>query len=280
MEELLAVLKELAEKFKPQIIDNAKKAIDATHRDALPLFDYVFRVYYSKTDSGGRWYDPYHVAYSVIFAAELVNALEVSSLIIPSIILHDIGYHSPWVDKEAWSSKNSRIIHMQEGAALAIEILSKSGGQYTDTMLGEIVGMVASHDNSYLGIVTSDPHRLALRDCDRAWVMHPLSFYKDWIVQRGREGGFFLSDLFLFQSRLTSFYGPEEPYPPKWGPKGWFDFEDMIQPPPFTELAEQWRDRQFAARFQEIQNNISQDANIFRRAIEDHIRAELAAGRG
>jgi len=39
--------------------------------------------------------------------------------------------------------------------------------------------MKLSTDNPYLGIEIEGKDRLGLRDCDRVWVMHLLSFYKE-----------------------------------------------------------------------------------------------------
>lgn len=260
MEELLTVLKEVTEKFKPQIIGNTRKAIDKTTPGYLSLFDYVLEIFYSEINPGGRWYDPYHVVYSTLFAVKLVNAGEAEPLVVPAIVLHDIGYHSLLVDKENWSSQNSRIIHMQEGSGMAAEILITHGG-FSASEIGAIVGMVASHDNGYLSIPTTDSDRLAVRDADRAWVMHPLSFYKDWISKKAKKGNLSLSD--LFQSRQVSFYQ-----------------KDKVDFPPFTKLAQEWREEQFQQRFQEIKNNIVGDPDTFRRTIENNIQSELKAGRG
>lgn len=274
MGDLLTVLKETMVKFRHQMINNTGDEILNLSTENFRLFGYVFGVYSAKTISG-RWYDFYHMAYSTLFAVKLVESGQASPLVVPAIILHDIGWCSPFVDKESWTSKNSRIIHMQEGSAMTAEILS---GRYTASEIGKIVGMVASHDNGYLGINTNNPDRLALRDADRAWVMHPISFYKDWIfkIQQGEK----LSLLDLFQLRLASFYGPNETYPKEWGRSEKPDGEDAFQSPPFTRLAKKLRDNQFAARFGEIQNDITCDADKFREAIENHIRAELSVGRG
>ena len=37
--------------------------------------------------------------------------------------------------------------------------------------MGKIVGMISVHDNPYIGIPVQGKDRLALRDCDRIWVM-------------------------------------------------------------------------------------------------------------
>ena len=276
--DVIKVLKEVAGEFLPELFQRVRTELGELGARNLRLLDYVFvRYYYQKDEMGGRWYDPYHVAYSTLFAVKLVQAREASPLIVPGIILHDIGYYSPLVDKENWASKNNRIIHMQEGSGMAAEILITNGG-FDASEVGAIVGMVVSHDNGYLGITTKDPDRLALRDADRIWVMHPLSFYKDWSSkhQKGEE----LSLLDLFRSRLISFYGPEEVYSVEWGRVANPDKEDVSQSPPSTNLAKEWRDRQFAAHWQEIQQNILSSREVFQKHIEEHIRAELAAGRG
>lgn len=265
MEWMLDVLKETAEKFNPQLINEVRNKIGESSQKYLSLFDHVFELFYSEKDFSGRWYDAYHVAYSTLFAVESVKAREASPLVVAAIILHDIGYHSLLVDKENWASKNSRIIHMQEGAGMAAEILVMNGG-FTASDVGAIVGMVASHDNGYLDIPTNEADRLALRDADRVWVMHPLSFYKDWFSKRKR--GKNLSLLDLFQSRLVSFYGSEEIYPSKWGKAKNPDREDTAQSPPFTKLAKDWRNKQFRSRFREIQKNIITDLNTFRKEAE------------
>ncbi len=276
---VLDILKEVAEKQKSQFYKNVKNKIIFGNPDWIRvnhLFHDVFEQYYREAVLG-RWYDPCHVCYSTLFAINLIERGEASKLVVPAIIMHDLGYYSSLVDKENWSSLNARIIHMQEGAALAAKILAVED-EFDFDEVERIVGMVASHDNKYLGIPTNDPDRLALRDADRAWVMHPLSFYKDWASKFGK--GEDLSALDLFQSRLTSFYGSGEVYPQEWGKTERPDKEDMAQSPPTTKLAKEWRDRQFAARFYEIRNQISRDPETFRKAIEDNIRAELAVGRG
>lgn len=277
MDWMLDVLKETAEKFKPQIINAVRNKIGESSREYLSLFDHVFELFYSEKDSSGRWYDPYHVAYSTLFAVELVRDREASPLVVPAIILHDIGYHSLLVDKENWSSKNSRIIHMQEGTGMAAEILIMNGG-FSASDVGAIVGMVASHDNGYLAIQTYEADRLALRDADRMWVMHPISFYKDWFSKKIK--GENLSLLDLFRSRLVSFYGPNEMIPLGVKRTTEPDKEDAIQTTPSTFLARHWRDVQFESRFHEIQDNIVESLEHFRRRIEFNIQSELIVGRG
>lgn len=273
MEWMLGVLRDIAQKFKPEIISRVKNKLKHSEQN-LELFEHVFARYYKK-ETQGRWYDPYHIAYSTLFATRLVILREASSLVVPSIILHDIGYYSPLVDKENWASKNSRIIHMQEGAGVAAELLT-TVGVFMPNEVGAIVGMVASHDNGYLRIFTKDINRLALRDADRIWVMHPISFYKDWVSKQAR--GENLSLLDLFESRVTSFYSPEEVCP--WRRSEAPDKEDLIQIAPSTDLAKKWRDMQFKERFNEIQGDIATNRDRFRKRLELNIEAALTNGQG
>jgi len=275
MEWMLDVLKELAEKYKPQLVEKVREELRGFHPRYLRMFDYVYKEFYSEVVLG-RWYDPYHISQATLFTVQLVKRKEAPEINIVKAIGHDNGYRL-LADKEAWTSSHSRILHQQEGAAVMAELLAESK-EFSANEIGRVVRDVGKHDNGYLGILAQDPELLALIDADRAWVMHPLSFYKDWLSKIGK--GEDLSLLELFQSRLTSFYGYREVYPSEWGKIEKPDKEDAVQFPPFTKLAREWRDRQFKARFQEIQNSIARDAAIFRKTITSHIETELKAGRG
>ena len=252
---MLDVLKELAEKFQPELFQRVRKELEP--RESR-LLDDVFETYYQKEKSRSRWYDPYHVLSSTIFAVHLRESDEpVSPLIVPAIILHDIGYIVlPDEAKEKWNVAQNRILHMQEGAAIAAKSLAQID-LYNPFEIGIIVEMVATHDNGYLGIKTRDQDCLALRDADRIWVMHLISFYKDWISKRREKEDFSLQD--LISQREISFYKEEIP---------------------FTNLAKQWIDRQLQIRGQEIQDSICHNENIFREYAESHIQSEIVAGRG
>ncbi|MFH1575489.1 MAG: hypothetical protein ABIB55_00920, partial [Candidatus Nealsonbacteria bacterium] len=254
MEDFLTVLKELAEKFQPELSQRVRKVLDLRE---LRLLEDVFETYYQKEESTSRWYDPYHVLFSTLFAVHLTKTNEsVSPLIVPAIILHDIGYIAiPNESKEGWNSTQSRILHMQKGAAIAAKVLAQIGF-YNSFEIGIIVEMVATHDNGYLGIKTQDFDYLALRDADRVWVMHLISFYKDWISKGS------IPLLELLRSRRVSFY--QEPALDA-------DNEDRISLPPFTNLAREWRDRQFNDRRKEVEADIVRNPQVFREYLEKHI---------
>ncbi len=173
------------------------------------IYHRVFSDFANLQDS--RWYDPYHILFSTGFSLRLARALTASipkiELIIPAVLLHDIGYYAVQ-DKEQWSGKEARITHMQEGAARAARILWECGRHLEPDEVEQIVGMVAVHDNPYIGLpIGNAPIRQALRDCDRVWVMHALSFYKDWYHTRNQY-----SDIEeLLADRTVQFYAAHVP---------------------------------------------------------------------
>ena len=141
------------------------------------------------------------------------------------------------------------------------------------------MGAVATHDNPIINISTEDPMRLAVIDADRVLVMHFLSFWKDWI---GKEDPSLIS---FFRSRLTHFYDENDSLPWNW----WKiprlsekEREKLVaaRKPPYTDLGRQWRDKQFKARWQEIQANIIKDEATFREYAEEHLRKEIEHFKG
>jgi len=247
--ELIAALKELTEKFQPKLFHKVREELN--YRE-VNLLDYVFEYYYPKDKISGRWYDPYHVLFSTGFAFELTRTNQsISPLITPAIILHDIGYSALTNEAKAnWNASQNRIIHMQEGAGMAAKALVHVGG-FDGDEIGNIVGMVASHDNLILGIQTNNPLRLALIDADRIWVMHFISFWKDFASETGHAED--LSSQDLFKIRQPQFYN------------------NII---PHTSLARQWRDRQFKKRIKEIQGKILEDRSIFQKYAEKAINSK------
>lgn len=169
------LLKQVIAEREPWIWRSVRERISTGHRRFERLVDWVIREY--SDASKRRWYDPLHIAYSTSFALDLVEAGEADEWLLPGILLHDMGYFAI-TDKDAWNRPDVRVTHMQEGAAIAAEVLSQHC--FAPHEIGHVVGLVATHDNPYLGYALTDVRRLALRDCDRVWVMHLVSFYKDW----------------------------------------------------------------------------------------------------
>ncbi len=219
----IEVLKEAVVRSQPELFQLVRERLDDRGQK---LLDYVFEQYYLGDKMMGRWYDPYHVLYSTRFALVLERTDEkISPLIVPSIILHDIGYCA-LLDKTNLNNSQGRILHMQEGAAIAAKSLAEIGG-FNPFEIGISVEMVATHDNWILDIPTTDPDRLALIDADKIFVMSFISFHKDWVGEEGKN----LSIQEFFDSRRHSFYGGKHSLS--------------------TKLAQQWRDKQFEARQKE-----------------------------
>ena len=264
-ETILQVLKQAADAHQHKLKEMLIEKLDDRERQVLA---WLFKQY--EDEDKKRWYDPCHVLFSTDFALALV-AEGCERSIVTAIMLHDIGYFA-LEDKTQWSNPNSRIIHMQEGAALAARVLRKIG--YTAKEMEKIVGMIAVHDNPYIGIPIRGDVRLCLRDCDRIWVMHVLSFYKDWTSKHRaythpRE---FLHD------RMIQFYGSEHPLEED----EWRLDTDILKKnaarieTPARPLTRKVVQRQFEQRIQELRDDeLLTDVNGFRTYLASQIDREL-----
>ena len=203
-DEMVNLLKATAKTHQQELEEEVRSKINGREKGIL---DWLLLQY--EDDNKRRWYDPYHILYSANFALGLVEEEKLDRLIVAGIMLHDIGYFVI-EDKAKWSTPESRITHMQEGSALAGKVLSEN--DYTAAELEVVLGMVAVHDNPYLGIAIKGRDRLGLRDCDRVWVMHVLSFYKDLFSKPERydQPREFLHD------RMAQFYGWQHPFGTEW----------------------------------------------------------------
>lgn len=265
-EEILLLLKQAAEAHQHELEERVKgKLVDKERR----ILAWLFQQY--ADESKKRWYDPYHVLFSTDFALTLVAEEKLDRLIVTAIMLHDIGYFAI-EDKTQWSSPDSRVIHMQEGAALAARVLCEN--DFTPVAIEEIVGMVAVHDNPYIGIPIRGDVRLGLRDCDRVWVMHMLSFYKDWTSKhkKYKHPKEFLHD------RMVQFYGWEHPF------KGdeWRVTIDILKRNasrieiPAYPLTKKYVQGQFEQRVQELEDDdLFSNVDKLREHLSDQIDREF-----
>lgn len=283
--DLLGVLQELSDELVPLLIQKAREVLEP--RD-IRLFNYVMEHFYQNERIKGRWYDKYHIPLSVLFAGKAVKLGQAPLETIQGINWHDIGY--AFIDtelKDKGESKEdlqmvslSRILHMQKAAGPTAKALIESG-DFDSVEICNILNVVVSHDNGYLGLpIEKEPLLLAVRDADRTLVMHLISFYKDWLNVTNKRSDFSLID--FFRSRVTAFYDASDLVPAIWGKTEKLTKEEEFHTHliPHTPLAREWRDRQFKARWQEIQDDILQNERRFRYYAEKHIRAELADGRG
>lgn len=242
-----ATLRELAAAVEGRLWEQVRQRIGLAYGRFDALVDWVAGEY--ADEARRRWYDPLHIAYSTSFALDLVDAGQADPLLIPAILLHDMGYFAI-TDKDAWNRPEVRITHMQEGAALAAEILCRQ--RFTPSEVGHIVGLVATHDNPYLGYPLHGTDRLALRDCDRVWVMHLVSFYKDWSSKQPPDRN--VDPRRLLAVRRVHFCGVEATRKePRWGAD-----EDVLREAggrvevPFLAAARERIDRLFERRAGEL----------------------------
>lgn len=251
---ILNLLKQAADEHQSKLGSKVKERLDARERGVL---EWLFEQYQDPNKK--RWYDPFHVLFSTNFALTLVEEENLDRLIVTGILLHDVGYFAI-EDKTQWSAPHSRITHMQEGAALAAGVLCER--EFTCREIGEIVGMISVHDNPYIGIPIQGKDRLALRDCDRVWVMHILSFYKDWTSKYEKYGhpSEFLLD------RMTQFYGRELSFR---GEK-WKITEDLVKKNverieiPTYHLTREQVKKQLEQRIQELESGLLSDEDRFK----------------
>ena len=232
------------------------------------IFEWLFVQY--KDDSKKRWYDPYHILFSTNFALDLVEKqLELSRLIVTGIMLHDIGYFAIQ-DKTQWSSPDSRITHMQEGVALAARVLCENG--FNASEIEEVLGMIGVHDNPYIGIEIKGKDRLAMRDCDRIWVMHLLSFYKDLASKPER----YQHPRKFLQDRMVQFYGKEHPFGDEWAVTVKKIKKNALRIEiPTHSFTKDYVARQFKFRTQELRDhNVLRDVGRFSEYLYDQIEQE------
>src|SRR3989344_1860655 len=208
--DIVSVLKEFVNKSSFVLFEETTRVLAPRE---LRLLDYVWRKYYRPDKLTGRWYDMYHIALTILFLIQLRERRpEIPVSVIAAGIGHDIGYSAcNLVNDLRLEDSDIRMAHMREGAALFTEILEQVGGLSPNEFRG-IIGNIATHDNDYLEIPTQDTNQRVLREADQAFIMNPVSFWKDWVIHREE-----LSPEGLFLSRLTSFYLPGDAVFQKWG---------------------------------------------------------------
>ena len=193
-----------------------------------------------------RWWDGHHALFSTLFACALVQHERLDRLVVSGVILHDVGYGAI-EDKAQWDSRDSRILHQQEGAPLAARVLAEIG--FLPQEMETVVGMVAVHDNPYLGIPIRGRDRLGVRDCDRVYPTCALSFYREVAAtaerwDRPRE---------YLHERMIQFFGQEPPFGAEWAisDECWRRVQARVERPTYHLTAERVA-RQFERRIIEL----------------------------
>ena len=177
-EEILNALKEAVEEVTPGFTSRIKEHLTEEER---AIFEEVEKLTFKE----GNWYRPHHNF--IVTTAMLVFCLSENldrKILIPAAILHDIGYAAMKIGmrKADWQGKGMRVAHMKAGAEMAKEILqrlNKDGKISLTAEQDEIIEIIATHDNCYIGKpYTTNKQKFHL-DADRTYVVSFSSFYKD-----------------------------------------------------------------------------------------------------
>lgn len=130
----------------------------------LKIFE-LAKPYYLK----GRSYDIPHIEW-MMREADKVAELESldKRLLLPIVILHDVGYSEVEGDNPNIKGKEGKKIHMKEGARISRKILTEVN--YDPKLLEKIVHYISVHDNWCLGDDT--PYQ----ECKEMAVFNDLDF--------------------------------------------------------------------------------------------------------
>jgi len=177
--EILNALRASVEEVTPEFSSRLKEKL--TEEEKL-LFEEVENLTFKE----GNWYRPHHnfiVTTAMLFFCLSENLNR--KVLMPAAILHDIGYAAMKIGmrKADWERKDKRIAHMEAGAELAKEILQRLNKEnkinLTAEQIDEIIGIIATHDNCYMGKPYTTENQKVHLDADRSYVMAFSSFYKD-----------------------------------------------------------------------------------------------------
>jgi len=269
-EEVLTILRRVAAETAPPLWRSVDDRIERRFPRLGPLARWVQFQY--ADDARCRWYDSLHIAFAAEFTLDLLEGGMGDETLLAGVLLHDIGYMAI-PDKEVWNRPEVRVTHMQEGAAMAARVLAELG--FSPPEIGHVVGLVATHDNPYLGYPLAGNSRLTLRDCDRVWVMHLASFYKDWACKP--EGDPNRAPQRLLAVRWAQFHGADPtPLAATWGVDG--DVSREAAPRvevPHLEFTRERVDRLFDRRRAELSDPaFLRDGATFAARVRDAIQGE------
>jgi hypothetical protein len=124
--------------------------------------------YYEK----GRAYDIPHVEWMMKQADHIADIEHLDKkLLLPIVILHDVGYGAVPSGTALYKGKESKRIHMEEGAKISQELLQKV--HYSEEYIDTIVRYISVHDNWFFNDDT--PYK----ECKEMGVFNDLEFLYD-----------------------------------------------------------------------------------------------------
>lgn len=125
--------------------------------------------YYEK----GRFYDVAHIEWMMEEADKIADLEKLNKrLLLPIVILHDIGYSTTKQKNPNIKEKEVKITHMKEGAKIAKTILEEI--DYDKELTEKIVYYISVHDNWILG--DDSP----FKECKEMAVFNDLEF--TWVA--------------------------------------------------------------------------------------------------
>ena len=137
-----------------------------------------------------RWWDLMHTEMSIGYLFKIIKEEgkeELENVLVPAIILHDVGWSTIGDEKHvSWGGEEMRRKHMEMGAKIAEDVLNRVG--YDPLLTKQIVHLVSTHDNTYLGIEQKTYEEKLVRDADACFVLTELSFWKDYHVKSVIKG--------------------------------------------------------------------------------------------
>ncbi len=102
--------------------------------------------YYKK----GRSYDISHIEWMTERADKISDSEGLDKkILLPTVILHDVGYSAVGQQNPNIKDKESKALHMKEGSLIAEKILNKVN--YDQELSKKIINLISVHDNWIFG---------------------------------------------------------------------------------------------------------------------------------
>ncbi|MEK6967030.1 MAG: HD domain-containing protein [Nanoarchaeota archaeon] len=159
------------------ILIQAKKLLKLLSEEESLIFNEVQKLKFSE----GSWFRPIH---NIVVPLNMISIIKNESLnrkiLLPTAMLHDIGYSKLRLKGNDWTRSDIRMKHSILGAKMAENILRETGS-FDKKEIELIISLVKTHDNPYRGIPLKTALEKQHRDSDRSFVPFILSFYKDFI---------------------------------------------------------------------------------------------------
>lgn len=155
-----------------------------------PLENKVFSFVRSHNFVEGAWYRPIHNVLVPRAMIEICERTGASRDLVLAAMLHDVGYAGLKIpgtlEGAKWDTRDVRESHMEAGAQMSRKFLNQLREEgsldISPERIEELVQIIATHDNPYIGKPLTGQEALLHRDADRAFVISAVSFWKDYLA--------------------------------------------------------------------------------------------------